>query len=129
MKTLVVIRTTFSATHNWPECPIEEVDYLRYEHRHTFYVTMKWSVGHDDRAIEFIMQKNVVDAELQRHYDGRNLGRRSCEMIAKELMAEFDADFVSVFEDDENGAEVYREDCDQLKSGLGVIGRTGVANE
>ena len=30
----------------------------------------------------------------------------SCEMIAKELLHEFSCDFVSVFEDNENGAEV-----------------------
>ena len=34
-------------------------------------------------------------------------GAKSCEMLAKEIMEEFDCCYVSVFEDNENGAEVY----------------------
>jgi len=34
-------------------------------------------------------------------------GAKSCEMLAKEIMKEFECCYVSVFEDDENGAEVY----------------------
>jgi hypothetical protein len=34
----------------------------------------------------------------------------SCEMLAKEILKEFDCVYVSVFEDNENGAEIYTPD-------------------
>jgi hypothetical protein len=107
MNRLIVITASFTATHCWPECPIEEVKYLRNEHRHTFHVTMKWPVLHDDRDREFIVTKNMVNDHLHTDYENRNLGRMSCEMIAEKLMDQFFACFVSVFEDAENGAEVF----------------------
>ena len=37
-------------------------------------------------------------------------GAMSCEMLAKEILKEFDCVYVSVFEDNENGAEIYSPD-------------------
>ena len=37
-------------------------------------------------------------------------GAKSCEMLAKEILKEFDCVYVSVFEDNENGAEIYTPD-------------------
>jgi len=108
MNLYIVIKTTFSAVHHWPECPHEDVYYLRAPHRHLFYVTMKWKVDHDNRDKEFITMKKSVDKFLKDNWEGRFLGRKSCEMMGKKLLDLFDADFVSVFEDNENGAEVYR---------------------
>jgi len=110
MKKFVVIKTTFPATHLWPECPIEEVDYLAYQHRHLFWVVMKFEVGHNNRDIEFIQKKCRVEEFIQREWYNNYLGWMSCEDIAEELMKEFQADFVSVFEDNENGAEIYGKD-------------------
>ena len=52
-KTFVVVKTTFSALHAWPECPYEDVAFLRTPHRHVFYVTMKIQTT-EDRELEFI---------------------------------------------------------------------------
>lgn len=106
MKRLVVIRTSFIATHHWPECPLENVKYLRDPHRHVFHVEVKWAVDHEDRQIEFIDAKQKVDLFITNTYKDRFLGRKSCEEIARELLKTFGAVFVSVFEDGENGSEI-----------------------
>lgn len=107
MKTLIVIKLNFEAIHCWPECPFESVAFLRQKHRHIFYVTIKWTVGHQDRDKEFIIMKREVQEYINKHWARQDLGRKSCEMMATELLVTFGAQFVSVFEDDENGAEVH----------------------
>lgn len=107
MKKFVVIKTAFPGLHHWPECPLDEVGYLRDLHRHLFWVVMKWQVGHNDRDIEFITYKNAVEDFIKNAWYNQNLGESSCEMLAEVLMKKFGADFVSVFEDNENGAEIY----------------------
>ena len=102
----IVIKTTFPAQHHWPDCDVPGVEYLQYPHRHLFYVTMKWSVSHGNREIEFIDQKKKVDAFILRQYSNQFLGVKSCEDIALELLQGFNATYCSVFEDNENGAEV-----------------------
>ena len=106
MKKRVIIRTQFSAIHHWPDCPIEEVVYLRSPHRHTFYLELKFDISHNDRDIEFISLKNKIAKDISKHWEGANIGRRSCEDIAEEFMNHYDAVYVSVFEDNENGAEL-----------------------
>jgi hypothetical protein len=68
---------------------------------------MKWEVSHFDRDIEFINQKQTVDSFIRSEWNEQNLGKASCEMLANKLLKKFNATFVSVFEDGENGAEVY----------------------
>jgi len=109
MKTRIIVKTQFTAIHHWPECPHDEVYYLQDPHRHIFHVTMKWKVDHDDRDKEFIMMKNKVDEFLRSHWHNKFVGKLSCEMMARRLVELFDADYVSVFEDNENGAEVERD--------------------
>ena len=109
MKTLVVIKTRFDAVHNWPDCDINGVDFLEHPHRHMFYVVMKFIVTHSNRDIEFLTKKKEVDKFIDLNYKGKYVGPRSCEDLAGELLRQFDASFVSVFEDDENGAECYNE--------------------
>lgn len=110
MKKFIVIKTDFPAQHHWPECDIPEVDFLRHPHRHLFYVVMKFNVTHNDRDIEFIRQKKEVEFFIESRYRDTFIGSMSCEDIAEELMKKFSADFVSVFEDNENGAEIYAND-------------------
>ena len=60
MNRSIWINTEFNATHCWPECPIDEVEYLRHEHRHTFKVKVQLEVIHNDRDVEFIVFKNFI---------------------------------------------------------------------
>ena len=108
MRTSVIIRTQFSATHNWQNMPKEmakEVGYLSYPHRHLFHVEMKWETI-QDREIEFMVMKKKVDHWLHKNWTDKFLQGASCETLALKLLKEFKADCVSVFEDNENGAEV-----------------------
>jgi len=105
-------------THNWPDCPFDEVDYLRVPHRHIFHIKAYKRVLHDDRDVEFIMLKHEIQKYLTSTYlDERNLptskqllvfGAMSCEMIAKELCDVFMLTRCEVSEDNENGAIVTR---------------------
>lgn len=105
--TFVWITFTFEANHRWPKAPLL-VKFLRSRHRHTFHVRMKWPVRHDDRDIEFISKKWVVQDWVAEHWDGRDLDTKSCEMMAEDLATRFKASYVSVSEDNENGAEVHK---------------------
>lgn len=105
-RSFVVIRTSFEAIHCWPECPFQYADFLKQRHRHIFHVEMKWETK-EDRQVEFIEMKKKVDELLRNCYQYQDLGRRSCETIAFEIASAFEADFVSVFEDGENGAEYH----------------------
>lgn len=112
MKTMVFIRLQVEGVHCWPDCDIEEVNYLRNPHRHHFGVKAYLDVDGDNREVEFIQLKHKVVAYLKNRYadqyDVCNFGAKSCEMIAKELVREFMFDRVIVDEDGENGAEVER---------------------
>jgi len=102
--------------HNWPNCPHEEVAYLRNNHRHMFHIKTWVDVGHDDRDVEFIIFKHQVEEYLINKY-GMNeelgirvceFGPMSCEMIARELIEHFNLSRCEVSEDGENGAIVTR---------------------
>ena len=114
MKTNVIVTMAVEGLHNWPDARniFPEVGFLSDIHRHVFHITMKKEVFHDDRDIEFIMFKRDVQDYLKMKYHRDDyrchfFGSKSCEMIAKELLEQFDCIYVSVWEDDENGAECY----------------------
>lgn len=108
MRRYIVIKTSFEAIHRWENCPFEEVAYLRKPHRHVFHVVVKWEVFHNDRDKEFIMMKHLVDKYIKHIFHMQDLGNTSCEMICEHLKNQFSsASFISVFEDNENGVEVY----------------------
>lgn len=107
MKTRIIVNLQYAAIHNWPNCNIEKVNYLKHPHRHVFHITCKKEVKHDDRDIEIIMLKEQIERHLRLVYNG-DLGGLSCEMLAKVLMTEFALDYCSVLEDGENGAEVIK---------------------
>ena len=114
MKTNVIAKIEIEGLHNWPDAQgvFPEVGFLANMHRHKWFITAKKKVNHDDRDVEFIMFKRDISdyitakywREVIRVHDFKS---KSCEMIAKELVKEFDLEYCSVFEDNENGAEVY----------------------
>jgi len=95
-------------THNWPDCPITEVDYLRVPHRHMFHVKAYTVVNHDDRDVEFICLKHRIVDYVRKYFNHikqlHEFGAMSCEMIARELIEEFGLSKCEVNEDNENGA-------------------------
>jgi hypothetical protein len=98
-------------THNWPGCPFDEVAYLRDPHRHIFHIKAYKKVSHSDRDQEFIMLKHLIVEYLNFVYFAEYqklcvFGAKSCEMIAEELIMQFDLSRCEVSEDDENGAVV-----------------------
>ena len=109
MRRYVIVRLQFEAIHHWPECPYDDVDFLRHPHRHIFHVEAKALVFHDDRDVEFIRLKRDLEEHMKVWYHGTNIGRKSCEMIAVEILNAYPGlTSVKVFEDNENGAEVVR---------------------
>jgi hypothetical protein len=96
----------FEATHNWPGCPFDEVDYLRVPHRHIFHIKAYAAVTHSDRDVEFIMLKHSIQGYLEATYPDHKLGAMSCEMLGRELLEKFGLTRCEVSEDLENGAIV-----------------------
>lgn len=103
------------ATHNWPGCPFDEVSYLRDLHRHVFHIKAYKKVTHSDRDQEFIMLKHQIADYLHFvYFDEKQklcvLNAMSCEMLAEELIMQFDLSRCEVSEDNENGAVVNARD-------------------
>lgn len=97
--------------HRWDTCDIAEVAYLRDDHRHVFHIRSFKEVKHDDRDVEFIQLSHKMRKYLEKKYWSKKhkclyFESMSCEMIAKELMKEFDLCKCEVLEDGEGGAVI-----------------------
>lgn len=111
MRTNIIVKTNFVGFHSWKDAP-SEVAFLANLHRHRFDVEVKISVTHDDRELEFFMVKRRVDAFIKDNVQPQNL---SCEQMAKEIVLYVSQNLgrsvsVKVFEDGDNGAEVYSDE-------------------
>ena len=111
--TTVMVKLAVDGCHNFPKAAelFPEVAFLADRHRHMFHFTVACKVHHDDRDKEFIMLKRDVLAYLQDNYYAEStrtceFGPRSCEMLGREILERFDAEWVEVWEDMENGARV-----------------------
>ena len=110
----IFVSFAMEGLHQWKDCPLEEVKYLRDMHRHMFHFEIeKKSILNDDREIEIIMFKQSVQKYLGDKYQKNSsvleFGNMSCEMIAEDIASEFDCSVVKVTEDNENGAKIYRQ--------------------
>ena len=121
MRKKIIIKTSFRGTHNWPEAGQiagPEVSFLQNDHRHTFYVKVELSVSKSDREFEFFVLQKMVDNTINFLYEKNEddfviqLGRRSCETVAEEIIKQLRYILVNkelsveVWEDDEVGARV-----------------------
>jgi hypothetical protein len=116
-KTNIVVSLQIEGVHHWPECPIDEVNFLKYPHRHVFHIKCKKEVQHNDRDIEIIQLKRRIQFHLSNAFgsgyknaNGCDFGRMSCEDIADLLVESFQLNYCSVLEDNENGAEIIIKD-------------------
>ena len=102
----IIVKLQVEGLHNWEGCNIPDVDFLKYPHRHIFHIEVAKSVMDSDREIEIIMLKRQIKEYLGT--EPVRFGGMSCEMIAEEILIHFDADYVIVLEDNENGAKISR---------------------
>lgn len=114
MQTNIIVKLQVEGTHNWPTASDFEptMKYLEYQHRHMFHIDARREVFHDDRDVEFIVFKRKIKNYLEMKYynseiDCCDFGSQSCEMLAQEIYKEFELCYCAVYEDNENGAEVY----------------------
>jgi len=108
----IIVTLDVEGIHHWPEAP-DKVFYLQYPHRHMFHIRAEFLVNHPDRDLEFMIMKHRIDRFLRKKYFKptiymHDFGSMSCEMIAKLILKEFEAESVEVWEDKENGAKVVR---------------------
>lgn len=106
MKKSIIVKLDVEGLHNWPDCNLPHVDYLKHVHRHTFGIACEVEVTHSNRDIEFIDLKHKVKQYVaKRWYDQAfgccNFGAMSCEMIAEEILNNFGLNKCSVSEDGE----------------------------
>lgn len=83
----IVVRTAFEGYHRYPGA--SEIDpriaFLEQTHRHMFHVTVKISVTHSDRELEFFLVKWALNEFLQ----AGDQNHKSCEMIAEDILSGF----------------------------------------
>ena len=114
VKRWVTARTQFRGLHNWPNCPIDEVGFLRDPHRHTFHVMVSVEVSGADREVEFFVLQRQIDSIIAARFAKEDesfvIGARSCEMIADVIYEGLQGELgdrevkISVSEDGENEA-------------------------
>lgn len=112
VETHIYVTARFIAFHAWPQAP-DSVAFLRNSHRHQFHVKASLQVSHEDRDLEFFIVQRKLQEFLDTNYENRDLGPKSCETMAKEILdclygLSEGSMSVEVSEDGENGALVNR---------------------
>lgn len=116
LKTSVIVKLQVEGEHYWAAAKdvFPEVAFLSSPHRHIFHIQAEKEVFHDDRDVEFIIfKRDIQDYFKQMYYNPQkrihSFQGMSCEMIAKEVLEQFDCLSVEVWEDMENGARVEKD--------------------
>lgn len=112
IKHTITISFVLDGFHKFPSASLrfgEKVKYLEDRHRHNFYIEAEKTVTHTNRDSEFILLMEEVRSYLENKY-GRpaEFDTMSCEQICDEILTEFDFDWVSCKEDNENGGKSYK---------------------
>jgi hypothetical protein len=93
------------ATGDWLD-----VSFLASPHRHIFHFKVEIEVYHDDRDIEFIQFKRILENEYNKGI--LSVDYKSCEMIANDLYQFIHSNYpdrevtIEVSEDGENGCRM-----------------------
>lgn len=102
------VTTSFEGIHCYPDAP-QGVEFLKYPHRHQFHVTAWIEQKHDNRDVEFLLEKRYLEAKLSVNSFPLH---SSCEMMAQKIgewLQHRNPERqvrVEVSEDGENGAVV-----------------------
>lgn len=125
LQTFIGIRFEVEGFHNYPDASKnhgELVKFLEQSHRHIFKFNCKKRVNHDNRDEEFILLRRKVKQYINKKFpvfeancECYHFGSMSCEMIAKNILKQFDFDSVEVSEDGENYAIVEKEECENIQ--------------
>jgi len=85
-KRFIKVRTQFEGFHFYPGAGKIDprIKFLEAEHRHMFHVSVKISVTHDDRELEFFLVKWALEDFIS----FSNNAHMSCEMIAEKIIEE-----------------------------------------
>jgi len=103
-KIYAIVTTQFEGLHFFKEASGDE-SFLKYPHRHLFYLKVTIEQFHDNREIEFINFKRWLESQPK----NKDINYRSCEMIATEIGLKILKKYgnrellVSIMEDGENG--------------------------
>jgi hypothetical protein len=111
------------ATGDWLD-----VSFLGTPHRHIFHFKVEMQVFHDDRDVEFIQAKRIIE---RWYNDGTlHLDFKSCEMMARELYNKCIAQWpgrdytIEVSEDGENGCRLVFEQVNTISITGGTMNDT-----
>jgi len=103
-----IIKTRTEGYHWWADAP-KEVSFLRDKHRHIFFIELWIEQNHNERDVEYIIEKRKLDKFLSSHKI-KSGDPMSCEALATEIKAHWEYSTsgrkikVGVWEDNENGA-------------------------
>lgn len=106
--------------HRYPEAAVDpllktgdwlDVSFLAAPHRHMFHFKVELEVFHDNREVEFIQMKRIINS----WYTDKtlNIDFRSCEMLATDLYQMINMKWpgrevrIEISEDGENGCRMY----------------------
>jgi hypothetical protein len=109
MKKTVIIQFEIEGFHHYPNAP-KEVEFLSFNHRHTFKVKCGYKVEDLNREKEIFICRDIVKKYLIDFYGSPcQFKNRSCEMIAQEILEQFNEDdmiFCEVWEEETGGARI-----------------------
>lgn len=121
-KSFIWVTFQREGVHRYPAAAIDptlktgdwlDVSFLATPHRHIFHFRVEMEVFHDNRDVEFIQAKRIMEKWLM---DGTlQLDYKSCEMMARDLYQKCISTWpardyvIEVSEDGENGCRLYFE--------------------
>lgn len=117
MRQTVYCKFDFELIHCFPsvvDAGFQNVEYLKYPHRHRVFCTVEVPVFHNDRDIEFLTLQNQLKTWVEVNKENWSQSI-SMEQIAEKLFhtvvkiygEQYSPTFIEVSEDNENGARLY----------------------